>query len=280
MFSDDLRGVAESYAKWAFEAKFPEHFRKFQNTLNANLEAAIGEIVIFDLLRQSRLKPQPSDIPGTGGADFICSPEGREQFVVEVTAVGEDAVERKTGIARGGPEGTFGYRVMTGAIRTRISSKASQLAGYQFARVLAITTTHRFTFGAFGREGSEALLTSDLKFQFPLGEPDPEFTAVTDLTNSIFFKPDRNGHIVRCRESISAILLVTINVHDGISCVVGILHPEPLHRFSVENLPEVPFLRLNEWPVKNNEIKCHWEIASPRPCAFTHSWLPNQTEPP
>ena len=273
-----LRGRVEAYAKWAFEAKFPEHFKKFQRTLTGNLEAAIGEIVIFDFLRQSRLKPELSDTPGTGGADFICNPEGREQFVVEVTAFGEDTVERQTGIPKEGFEGFSGYRMMTPALRTRISSKADQLSGYQFARVLAITTTHQLTFGAFAREGADALLTSDLQFQFPLNEPDPEFASVTNLQNSVFFRPDDKGQIVPCRQSISAVLLVTINVYDGISCVVGILHPEPLHRFSIENLPEVPFLRVSEWPIKGNEIKCHWEIVTPRPIMFPHSWLPKPTE--
>lgn len=274
---DGLRGVVEAYAKWAFEAKFPEHFKKFQTTLTGNLEAASAEAVIFDLLRQSRLHPQPSDTPGTGGADFICSPDGREQFVVEVTAFGEDAVERQTGIPREGISGVYRIGMMTHALRTRISSKADQLSGYQFARVLAITTTHQLSFEPFGRMGAEALLSSDVKLQIPLND---KVRVVTDLRDSIFFKYDDDGNVVCCRESISAILLVKINTYDGISCVLGILHPEPLHRFSIDNLPEVPFLRVSEWPIKKNELEWHWGIVNPRPRAFTHSWLakPGQAE--
>ena len=40
--------------------------------MNADPDAAFGEAAVFSLLRTYfRLKPEPADAPGTGGADFV-----------------------------------------------------------------------------------------------------------------------------------------------------------------------------------------------------------------
>jgi hypothetical protein len=70
--------------------KYPEFYRKFEKLLRADREAALGEAVAFSLLKTYfRAKPEPADVPGTGGADFVCLKGTPAEFVVEVTYADE-----------------------------------------------------------------------------------------------------------------------------------------------------------------------------------------------
>jgi len=109
------------------------------------------------------------------------------------------------------------------------------------------------------RLGAEFLLLSDPMISAPLGGAPNRATQVTDLRRSVFFRPDKAGkEIIPCRRSISAILLVAIS---GIQAdVVGLLHPEPAIPFAPSLFPQVPYLRVKNWPIVDSKIEVEWSI--------------------
>jgi hypothetical protein len=152
-------------------------------------------------------------------------------------------------------------------LRTKASSKAHQVADYPIPRVLAITSEHIGADFLMGPYGAETLLTSDTEIEVPVGEPIGKSSIVTELKNSVFFR-SKNGAVESCKRSISAILLIDINPDKAM--IVGILHPDPIHEFNINHLPDVPFLRVKKWPLENNKIEIEWVIQRPKPAGFYH----------
>ncbi len=268
---DSLDEVAQAHAKF-LHTKHPTHYPKFNNLLNADREAAFGEAAVFSLLKTYfRVRPEPADVPGTGGVDFVCQKGKPEEFVVEVTSLKPDAVAEHSGIPTvveddaGGP-----FEMTTGQLFATVRSKADQLAGYQCPRVLAITSTHPASSFLLGPTGAEFLLTSEPTITYPLAGSGGAVTLKTNLKRSVFFAPGESGdQIIPRRRSVSAVLLISLN--DDRSSIVGLLHPEPARKLSIEHFRDVPFLRVANWPIKAGAINTEWIISSPESRKFLHA---------
>lgn len=274
--ADHLDRVVEAHAQFLCN-NYRQHHKKFQNLSRSDPEAAKAEAAIFALLKKLRLNPEPNDNPGTGGPDFICRPEDREPFVVEVTSLSEDTVAKQSNLPKD-IEDQWAGRIypenLMKALRTKISNKAGRMSNHNFARVLVVTTTHQMSELVLDRQGAEDLLTSTGGFQrSKSGAP---VTRTTDLKDSIFIR-EEDGQIAACRKSISAILLVCISYT---KChVFGILHPEPAQPFDISTLAEVPFVRISQWPIVDGNINTEWVIDEPYAMVFSHRSLQcNQTE--
>jgi hypothetical protein len=84
---NSLAEVAQAHAEY-LRVKHPTYHEKFENLLNSDREAALGEAAVFSLLKTYfRVHPEPADEPGTGGVDFVCRKDTAEMFVVEVTSL-------------------------------------------------------------------------------------------------------------------------------------------------------------------------------------------------
>jgi len=223
---------------------------------------------MFSLLRNIVDKIALAEDVSTGGVNFLCISD-QSQFVIEVTCLEAEAVATQSvwpnKIAEDGTAGWF--RMITHMLRTKISSKTAQLSGYDMPRLLAIMSQHIAADILLGPHGAEALLTSDTKIEVPIGKPIDKVGIATDLKDSVFFR-FKNGFIEACKQSISAILLVSIFADK--SLVVGVLHPDPQYQFPITLLPSVPFLRLKEWPPETNSLETEWVIHKPRPGVFFH----------
>lgn len=265
-----LAETIESY-KTFLSVKYPSHYTPFCNRLDCKPESARAEAVTFSLFRSQFEDVIISEDVGTGGADFLCVSESRK-IIVEVTCAESEAVAAQSGWPNGVPEdgsgGSFG--LITHMLRTKASKKAHQLSGYEMPQVLAITCEHIAADFLLGPLGAEMFLTSDTKISVPIatGKPiDEKIHLTTDLKDSVFFR-FRDGIFEPCRQSISAILLISIFADK--LYVVGILHPHPQHSFPISLLPSVPFLRMKKWPPENHGIETEWVIHSPKPTAFHH----------
>ena len=259
--------IIESY-KTFLKVKYQAHYQRFCNHFKDNPESAKAEAVVFSLMRSIFRDVKIGEDISSGGADFLCiSDDG--QFIIEVTSLEAGSVANQSGWNNGIPEdgaaGWFG--MITHMLRTKASSKARQVSGYPIPRVLAITTEHIAADFLLGPHGAETLLTSDTKIEVPIGEPIGETNLVTDLKDSVFFRL-KNGALESCRRSISAILLISI--YSDKALFVGILHPDPEHKFTIGLLPSVPFLRIRKWPPENNQIETEWVIQRPKPAEFYH----------
>ena len=193
--------VIDSY-KLFLEVKYPSHFQSYCRRLKSQLESAKAEAVTFSFLRSNFDDVQVAEDISTGGADFLCKSNGAE-FISEVTCLEAESVATQSGwkneVPENGSAGSFG--MITHMLRTKASSKAAQLFGHSFPRILVITCDHIAADVLLGSHGAETLLTSDTKIEVPIGKPIENLDLVTDLKNSVFFRY-KNGALELCRRSI------------------------------------------------------------------------------
>lgn len=263
---DGTSEVIDNYKDF-LEIKYPLLYRIYCGRLNDNPEAGRAEAIMFSLLRNTVDQIKVHEDASTGGVDFLCVKRGN-QFVVEVTCLEAESVATQSGWPNEITDGTAGwFRMITHMLRTKTSSKTYQLSGYAMPRLLVITSEHVAADVLLGPHGAKALLSSDTEIEVPIGEPIENIGVVTRLKDSAFFRFS-NGTIEPCKRSISAILLVTILADR--SLIVGVLHPDPVYQFPINLLPSVPFLRLKEWPPKDNHLETEWIIDKPKPGDFVH----------
>ena len=114
------------------------------------------------------------------------------------------------------------------------------------------------------------LIVSNPKIRVPLEAAEgtrPNVQTAVDFEYSAFLEP-QDGAIVPVRQSISAILLISLWKSQ---CeIVGMLHPQPGIALDYHLLPEVPFLRI-QWPIAAS-VQTEWIIAHPAP--HTASYAP------
>ena len=261
--------VVDSY--WVFLArnKYDAHLHRFKQRLTSGSKAAAeAEAVVFSFLWSSRVRPDIFEDISTGGPDFICQPNEKDKFLVEVTSLESGAVARRSTLpdkidGRGG--GAFG--LITENLRRAVGAKAFQLANYPHPRVLAIASSHVFATILMDALPAQNLLISDPMISYRIGDPTGRATQVTDLQRSAFLRTDKSRtKIVPCRQSISAILLVAMCWNQA--HIVGILHPEPVVAFDPELLRQVPYVRLKNWPITNGSLEPEWIESAENPAVF------------
>lgn len=267
-FGDAVDDVVNAYLLF-LEVRHPERCTHFRARLEADPDAAKAEAVVFSWLRLQRLGPHVSESPATGGADYLCIPESREPFILEVTAVNKEAVERRSGWPDELSKVAHAFGMITPNLWSRVRAKAPQLADHNVPRVLAICLAHVGAAALLGTLGAQWLMVSEPKLQVPIaleGKPAPS-RSVTDLRNAAFFRLQA-GAIVPARQSISAILLIAV-WHDQLEAV-GLLHPQPAVVFDYRTFGDVPFLRV-EWPIQEATIRTEWVVGHPSPSRWYHS---------
>lgn len=261
--------IIEGYKSF-LEVKYPLHYKNYCTRLKNKPESAKAEAVTFSILRANFDDVQVAEDIKTGGADFFCS-SNEGTFIVEVTCIENKSVATQSGWENKVPhtpnETAFFFGMITHMLRTKASSKTTQLSGYKLPRILIITSEHMGADFLLGPHSAEILLTSNTKIEVPIGKPINKVGLSTDLKESVFFR-SKDGSLESCRRSISAILLISIS--DDKSLIVGILHPDPQYVFPIMLLPTVPFVRMKKWPPENNIIEIEWVNVKPKAEKFYH----------
>ncbi len=263
-----IEAVLEGYREYLERKRGPGGRRRFELSYESNPEAGASEALVFNWLCSTDRNPELYEDPGTGGADFVCRPDSRNHFIVEVTCLGREALTKSSGFSA--TPGQFSSpRTPTKMLRQRVSDKADQMSGHGMPQVLAVVSLHDGAAVLLNPEEAFTFFVSDFNLMIPIGPGAEEPYHSTDLKNSLFFRfdPKDPSKVVPCRQSVSAVLLIPVS-GDRIS-VTGVLHPEPTHPLPVELIPRVPFLRLNEWPIKNGELYLEWVVGSPHAAGFT-----------
>lgn len=269
------------YAEHLKEA-YPTHLAPFNQRRSQDREAALAEAMVFWMLKAFGVRPKINEVRGTGGADFICSanygapifalrePTPESMFIVEATSLDPDAVSRNTSIPNDAPDEISGgaFSLLTRSVFAKAKDKATQLAGYDMPRVLAIASSHEGISAVFNSATALNILVSDYHWRQEIGSDTFDPNRYVNLANSVFMKPGPNGTIEAARKSISAILLIA--VHGDQSIVHGILHPEPARPLHIEFFPKVPFLRIAKWPILDGKIFTEWVIADPDGLSVHH----------
>jgi hypothetical protein len=257
-------------------SNYPDQVAPFKQRRTQDREAALAEAIVFWTLKSFGVRPKINEVAGTGGADFVCSanlgspilarrePTPETMFIVEATSLDPDAVSRNTSIPNQVPDENSGgaFSLLTRSVFAKAKDKATQLAGYNMPRVLAIASSHEGIGAVFNSGAALNILVSDYHWRQEIGSTTVDPNRYVDLANSVFMKPGKDGKTIEAaRRSISAILLVA--VHGDESVVYGILHPEPAKPFPIEFLPKIPFLRIAKWPIPDGKIFTEWVIAHP-----------------
>ena len=261
--NDDMRTVdnlLDEY-KHFLDVNQPEHSNSFHQRCNNQPEAARAEAVVFSFFQWNGYDIRVEETGNEGGVDFRVQTENTD-FVVEVTSISRKKFieyhETPEKPILGTGYSTNLYKVAD-QILSRAARKAGQMSGYDCPRILVIACEHPeyadvlHDKGAFG---PKMFLTSPPKLEIPGGNN------ITDLKYSLFLRFE-NDRIVFCRKSISAVLLFYI--HERIRTeIVGLLHPKPAYKFSIELLPSVPFVEVLVPGIENYSagdsynIKARW----------------------
>ena len=256
IFIDEVLASYKTY----LSIKYPGHLQLLEDRVRSNLDGVRFEAAMFSVARTYNLNPQIAEVIGEGGVDFLCTSQGR-QFLIEVTHCDTESVEKQSGlcdIPDGQPK--F-FSMVTDVLQRKAINKARQMSSYPMPRILCIGATHSASTILLGKHEVKWLLTSETKISIPIGAPNASVSQVTGLEESVFFRFDKDGNVVPCRQSISAILLV---ICDSDSCLfVGVLHPQPAYTFDIADLPDIPFLRVTNWGNLDGRIQTEWTIASP-----------------
>jgi hypothetical protein len=262
---------------WRFlsrNADLVVHFEQFKKRYQSDRKAAEAEAIVFSLLRAEKLRPEIFEDPGTGGPDFRCNPSPGESFLLEVTSLDSDSVSKKSGLPlKMTRAGGGAYGLITEKLLSAAKNKAPQLGSHNLSAVLAITSDYDFASLLLDRMAAEYLMTSAPQTNVPLNGK-PSYTTV-DLRHAVFCRlselvtASEESMIFPCRQSISAILLITIHARE--SQVVGLLHPEPAYSFNPNWFPKVPYLRFRHWPmVRMAETEWILGAAENKAATFEH----------
>lgn len=245
-----------------------DNYKNFCRIEKTRPESARAEAVIFSLLKSEKFEIVPENA-SQGGCDFLCKSVNNE-FFVEVAALQTETVVKHSGWKLDVPASSFG--MITGLIRRTVKNKAAQIKksnNISKPIVLAITTEHLGGDFFMGKIGTEYVLTSDTKIMVMVNSSDENIKLSTDFANSIFFKFSKIKNIVEpVRQHISAVVLV--HILGDMCAVCGILHPEPVFKFSANLLPTVPFVGVKNWPINKGVIEAEWNMLNPAPAMFAY----------
>jgi hypothetical protein len=254
--------VEDSYVNFLQEHSAGHH-RQFLKRRTDNPHAARAEAVVFSWLRSDGFGPKPFEDLSTGGADFKCFRPGAQEFMLEVTSLDPEAVATRTQTPVEVTDGISGgfYDDDIRKLKSVVSCKADQLKDYPTPRVLAITSSDHLSGVQLGRQSAKALLG----FKYLTSEP--------NFQNSVFTMRGANGDITPRLRSVSAVLLISLSTNP--IEMVGFLHPDPVRPLDPRTFPDVPFVRITNWPLSpDREVEIEWTLGRPEQKQVCNSLVP------
>lgn len=94
-----IEAVLAEYREYLVRKRGALGLRRFGLLYESNPEAGAAEALVFNWLCSADRNPELHEDPGTGGADFICRPDSRNQFIVEITCLGREALTKSSGFS-------------------------------------------------------------------------------------------------------------------------------------------------------------------------------------
>jgi hypothetical protein len=244
---------------------------RFDRNRKSDSEASIAEAITFQILQTIGAHPKIHDKVGTGGPDFQCDasrfpqagPQPQNQFMVEATSLNQNAISERSQLSKDMPEGIHGgaYGLVTKNIFSKVSKKDKQFEDCSMPGVLTIVSSHLYSALLFDSNAAETAFVSGSYFKHEIGSAVTDPANYTDLKDSVFMKPGPDGSIIAYRQNISAILLISL--YRDYSEIFGILHPEPKFPLNIGLFPNIPFIKLSQWPIVDGRIATEWVVGRP-----------------
>jgi hypothetical protein len=124
-----IADIVQAYSLF-LEIRCPDHHRMFRLRAASDPAAANSEAAVFSWLRSQGLSPTPSDYPGVGGPDYLCSPMFSQPFLIEVTSLKADSVSMRSEWPDELSERANSFAMITPNLWSKAKAKASQLGGH------------------------------------------------------------------------------------------------------------------------------------------------------
>ena len=178
---------------------------------------------------------------------------GTSEFIAEITCLESDSVTRKSGLKYEPTENPSvkAFSPITRKLCDAVCGKGSQMSGYNSPGILVIACEHPLGDVLLDPTDAKRLLIGDVKIGFSILNKDGWGNSITEFENSCFLRWNQEWEL--SNRSVSSILL--FHISGASAFVVGILHPDPVHKFPPQLLPSVPFVRLKQWPPEGDRIK-------------------------
>lgn len=238
--------------------------KRFDDRVRAAPESAKAEAAVYDFLNHRHMRPVPFEDMTSGGPDFACQ-AGDTQFVVEVTALGEQAVTASSGQTNEPQVDFLNLEGFVKLLRSRFSdkSRSPQARKYSGPRVLAIAAQHiaanvLFPFG----------VQSFVRAVMPSAEAGGRVTK--DQARGVEATSDSDQQLIRAIRRAYA-LIIFFHIGGDDCFVAGAIQPNPEYPLDIDTFPDVPFARL--LPVSDHsENDIEWVAYEPAP--YVHRFLP------
>ena len=252
-----VNDLVDNYKNF-LENEHLNHVKSYSDRLRDHAASARAEAVTFHFFRSNLDEVRVNEDLNKGGVDFLCQ-TGTSEFIAEITCLGSESVTRKSGLKY---EPTENRSVGTVSPITRklcdtVCGKASQMSGYENPGILVIACEHPQADLLFDSFDAQSLLVGDIKIGVSIpNDPNEQqgVDSITEMENSCFLQWNQGWELIN--RSVSAILLFHIS---GVSAfALGILHPDPVHKFPPKLLPSIPFVRLKQWPPEGGRIELEW----------------------
>lgn len=251
-----LSDLVDNYIHFLEEEVSQRQLNEYRVRLENNKGGAESEAVAYHFFKGKVEQVQIYETLNEGGVDFQCQ-TGASKFVAEVTHLDSESVSCVSGLKNELTSGVRFYSKINPILFNTVSRKTSQMSGYECPGILIIACSHLHAGALLGTIDAEWLLTGDNKIELSVFREAGGFTSVnnvTEMENSCFLR--WNAGWEPAHRNISAILFFDIS---GVSAfVLGILHPDPIHKFSPELLPFTPFVRLKKWPPEDGRLEIEW----------------------
>ena len=257
---DSANQVFDSYCEYLAATQDARFYRQFISQWEQDPEPKQAEAIVFAWACSAGLNPVINESLTHGGLDFRCSPDIGSPFLLEVTVIKIETVERQSKLSNDIDHPGGAFRFITITLNMQVRSKWDQFVNSEpIPRVMAIASLHTRADLLLGRDAAESLLTSDPFIRYAVNAKGLEQgRSSTDLRNSAFFKLDDADppNVLLKNHVVSAILLFPI-LEDRVQ-PVGILHPDPHYQFDIKSLHLVPLGGIRDWPLRNNQISTRW----------------------
>lgn len=256
------------YRKW-LERVRPQACRRFLSKLSAEdartVEGAIAEAVGWCWLA-SRCEVQLAESESSGGVDFcISSTEGT--CYVEITALTQSKISRKTNLYNELGKGAKFYSTASRIIKSAVTKKVSQNRQYDNSYLIFVIGLH-FEFTALLTSTghlSELLLGREVLYgSVDLGDAvhDETIKSVATMDHTLFCE---SGSIRPARQSVSGVLVGGFGAVRESCTVKGLLNQFAVRPFNQAILPDTCFGRIEPWPIASGS-EVIWERADGSVC--------------
>lgn len=234
------------------------HLKQWEKIFRSNVEAALCEAATRRLMSEHKNEVEPY---GKTGVDFKCTKNGHS-FYVETTCITKEIATVETGLSDS-PKNMFGsrcYSPLTETFWYELGNKTHQCRGLDAPCIVVIATFH-FQAGClcFTEHMAELLLTGRTyitkNIDPELGQSIGETYESTKLELAAFIRPSKIEDVEHAKKTISATLLCSFGTRP--KSVVGVLHPNPIHFFDRNLLPDIKFCKLADG-YETGQLKVEW----------------------